>query len=572
MRKAALALALDAGLAVLLVWPAVAHPASVTVGGRQDTPYTVWAFAWVARAIGHGQSPWVTNHLSWPGGVNLLTNATATGLGIVLVPVTRAFGPLAAFNVAATSALAGTAWSVQLVLRRARLASWPAAFVGGVVAGFGPTSVAHTAGGHLHVTAAFLVPPLLLGIGRLAGGTARHPVRWGAVVGLLAAAQLVIGEEILAIAAFAAVVGVVVAIRRVRWGPLVAGGAVAGGAFVAVAGYPLWIQFAGPAHIRGPIQVGDHYPNDLSAFVVPIRQMWLGSGWSAGLLRRFSSEGGAYLGAPLLIAGGVAAVRHWRRIEVRVVAIAAAVVAVLSLGSHLAVAGHRTGVPLPWALVARLPLLESLIPVRFGIVLDLALGTLLAVAIDDAAGWARAARGPGGGRRAVVSSRAGVLLAGGVVAAVCILPLAPRLPVRTTRWSVPAFFRTPPASVREGAMVVVSPYPAETDPAVEVWLAEAGDRWRSGGGTYFVPGAGGRVTIGGPVAVSDAVDVRMEQGTPAAALAPLAPQVRADLAARHVDAVLVGPGPHHDEVVRWWTALLGPSRSAGGVELWPVTP
>ena len=116
-----------------------------------------------------------------------------------------------------------------------------------------------------------------------------------------------------------------------------------------------------------------------------------------------------------------------------------------------------------------------------------------------------------------------------------------------------------------------SPFPAETDPAVEVWLAEAGVRWRSGGGTYFVPGPQEHVTIGGPVAVSDAVDVRLEQGTPAAALTPLVPQVRADLNARRVDAVLAGPGPHHDEVVRWWTALLGPPRSAGGVELWPLT-
>ena len=562
MRKAALALGLDAGLAVLLLGPALAHPASVTAGGRQDAPYTVWAFAWVARALAHGRSPWVTNHLSWPGGVNLLTNATAMGLGIVLAPVTRIFGPLAAFNLAATGALAGTAWSAQLVLRRARLASWPAAFVGGVVAGFGPTSLAHTAGGHPHVTAAFLVPPLLLGIGRLAGGSARHPARWGAAVGLLAAAQLLIGEEILAITAIAAAVGLLVAVRRVRWGSLVTGGAVAGAVFVAVAAYPLWIQFAGPAHIRGPIQVGDHYPNDLSAFVVPIRQLWLGSGWSAGLVHRFSSEGGAYLGAPLLVAGVVAAVRHWCRIEVRVVAVAAAAVAVLSLGSHLAVAGHRTGVPLPWALVAHLPLLESLIPVRFGIVLDLALGALLAVAVDDAARWGRAAVGP---------PRVGAIVAGGVVAAVCVVPLVPRVPFRTTRWSVPVFFRAPPATVRDGALIVVSPYPSQTDPPVEVWLAEAGARWRSAGGAFVVPDAAGRVTLGGPVPVSDAVDVRIEQGTPAAALAPLVPQVRADLAARRVDAVLAGPGPHHDEVVRWWTALLGPPHSAGGVELWPVT-
>ena len=542
------ALFLDLALAVGLGWPAWAHPASVTIGGRQDAPYSVWAFAWVARAVTSGRSPWVTSHLSSPGGVNLLTNATATGLGLTLIPVTRIWGPLASFNVAATAALAGTAWSTQMVLRRSGLASGPAAWIGGVVAGFGPTALAQTGGGHLHVTAAFLLPPLLLGVGRLASGTARRPRWWGAAIGLLAAVQLLVGEELLAIAALAAAVGLVASGRRVCWRPLLEGGAVAAISFGVAAAYPLWVQFAGPAHITGPIQAGDLYRNDLAGFVVPIHQVWLGSGWAAGLARHFSSEGSAYLGLPLFVLGAIVAARHRGDVRVRVVAVATATVAVLSLGSHLSVGGHATGLPLPWALFAHRPLVESLVPVRFGVVLDLGFGALLAVALDDVGGW-----------RAVA------------LTGLCLLPLVPTLPFRTTRWSVPAFFASTRSELRNGALIVISPYPSEADPPVEVWLAEAGARWRSGGGTYFVPGPQGRVTIGGPVAPADAIDVRLEEGITAAALAPLRDVVRADLRARHVDAVLAGPGAHRDEVRRWWTALLGPPRSAGGVDLWAIS-
>ncbi|GAC1312442.1 MAG: hypothetical protein NVSMB12_02450 [Acidimicrobiales bacterium] len=538
---------LDLALAVGLGWPAWAHPASVTVGGRQDAPYIVWAFAWVARAASTGTSPWVTTHLSWPGGVNLLSNATATGLGLVLAPVTRVWGPLVSFNVAATAATAGTAWSAQLVWRRVR-GSWPAAGIGGLVAGFGPTALAQTGGGHLHVTAAFLVPPLLLGAGRLASGTADHPRRWGVAIGLLAAAQVLVGEELLAIAAVAAALGVIAAGRRIRWRPLLEGGLVAGLAFAVAAGYPLWVQFCGTAHISGPIQAGDLYRNDLAGFVVPIRQVWLGSGWSAGLLRHFSTEGSAYLGVPLVLVAMVVAFRRRRDPLTRVVAVTAIGLAVLALGSHLVVAGHRTGIGLPWALLAHQPLLESLLPVRFGVALDLAFGALLAVAIDDRPGWRGAA-----------------------VAVVCLLPLLPALPFRSTRWTVPPFFSSTTPLVRDGALVVVSPYPSQANPAIEVWLAEAGARWRSGGGAYVVPDGGRRVTIGGPVAVADAVDIRLAEGVPAAALAPLRAQVRADLGVRHVDAVIVGPGTHRDEVIRWWTDLLGPPRSTGGVELWPIS-
>ena len=111
-------LALDVLLAAGLFARAWAHPSSVTAGARQDAPYTIWALAWVARAVTHGHSPWFTTALSWPSGVNLLTNATATGAGLVLLPVTLLAGPIVAYNVLATAGLAVTSWSAQIVLRR----------------------------------------------------------------------------------------------------------------------------------------------------------------------------------------------------------------------------------------------------------------------------------------------------------------------------------------------------------------------------------------------------------------------------------------------------------------------
>ena len=576
---AAALLVFDVLSGVCLGWPSWAHPASVTMGGRQDTPYTVWALAWVARAVTHGQNPWVTNHLSYPAGVNLLTNATATGIGLALTPITRWFGPLVAFNVAATAALALTAWSAQLVMRRGLGVTWAAATVGGMVAGFGPTALAQTGGAHVHVIAGFLVPPLLLGVGRLASGMTAHPWRWGAAIGTMAVGQLLIGEEVLAIAALTALIGVAVVARRVHWRCLLTGAAVAAGVFAVLGAAPLWVQLAGRGHIVGPIQRGDRYADDLTAFVVPIRQVWLGSTWFGDVSRHFSSEGGAYLGLPLLVACVVVVVRRIDDLRVRALAGSALGAAVLSLGSELSVAGRSTRVPLPWAPLAHLPLVVSLLPVRFGVMLDLAAGALLAVGLDDVArrrGLDDVARRRGlddVARRRARDDTAHVrrVAAAGAVAVVCLVPLLPRLPFRTTKWSVPAFFRGEGAdAVGDGAVVVVSPYPSEADPPVEVWLAEAGDRWRSAGGTYFVPGRAGHVTIGGPVPVADAVDVRLEQGVAATALVPLRGQVVADLQDRHVRAVIAGPGPHRDQVVRWWTTLLGPSRPVGGVDLWTI--
>ena len=608
-RGAAIALlAGDTALAIALFAPAWAHPTSVTVGAGQDTPYTVWAFAWVARAVAHAQSPWVTTHLSWPGGVNLLTNATATGLGLALTPVTWAWGPLVAFDVAATAALALTAWSAQVVMHRAGLASWPASAVGGLVAGFGPTALAQGAGAHLHVTAAFLVTPMLLGVGRLATGTARHPGRWGIALGALAAAQVLVGEEVLAITGITGLAGTAAWAAGVKLGrrglarhggdgggpapgrlarrAMAQAAPLAGVVFAALAAWPLWVQFTGRAHISGPIQHGDGYPNDAMAFVLPVRQVWLGAGWAARLTQRFpvppSSEGGSYLGVPLLVVAVVTVVAHRRKLMVRVVGLTAAIVAALSLGSRLVVAGHRTSIPLPWAAIAHVPLLESLLPVRFGVVIDLLAGGLLAVALDGAARWGtrggrlrwaagrRAAGRRAAGRRAAVRWVTGA--APVALAVVCLAPLVPRLPPRTTRWAIPSFFTGTPSGVADGSLVALAPYPGEAHPEVEMWLAVAGDRWRSAGGTYFVPTPSGTVTIGGPVPASGAVEVRLERGESAASLEPLRAPVLMQLLTDQVGAVVVGPVPHRDQVLTWWSGLLGRPRQVGGVAVWILRP
>jgi hypothetical protein len=568
----------DLVLAVALFGRAWAHPASVTAGARQDAPYLIWAFEWVVRALRTGTSPWVTHALSWPSGVNLMTNATATGLGLVLAPITWAFGPLVAYDVAATAAVGLTAWSAQLTIRRAGLASWPAAAVGGLVGGFGVTSLVQTGGDHLHVSSAYLVPPLLLGVGRLASGTARSPVRWGAALGALTVAQLLIGEEILAITVCGAVAGVVIAAvaGRVVWRDLALGGLAAAATFVALAAYPLFVQFAGPEHITGAIQSGPRYANDLAGFVVPTSQTSLAWSSARSITRHFSSEGGAYLGVPLMVTAAVTAVAARRRAGglVGILGGTAAAVAVLSLGTRLTIDGHRYPIPLPWAVPAHAPLLDSLLPVRFGILLDLLAGALLAVALDAVAVAVRTRRPSGRHLRTTeLGPRLGMALAAALAVA-CVAPLVPHLPLRTTRWDVPAAFASPGrAGVADGALIVVSPYPSQSEPQIEVWLAAAGDRWRTSGGTYLVPGRQGRVTLGGTATAADVVDATIANG----AATPVELEgdrtiVRAELARDRVAAVLVGPGPRQALVADWWRALLGAPAVVGDVDVWRLSP
>ena len=114
-------------LSVALWWQVWStHPTAVTTCGCGDTSLFTWFLEWPAYALSHGMDPLYSTHLFHPGGINLLSNTAEVGFGILLAPVTWAFGPVATLNVALTlsPALSGLAMYVSMILPNS---SWLAA-------------------------------------------------------------------------------------------------------------------------------------------------------------------------------------------------------------------------------------------------------------------------------------------------------------------------------------------------------------------------------------------------------------------------------------------------------------
>jgi hypothetical protein len=80
------------------------------------------------------------------------------------------------------------------------------------------------------------------------------------------------------------------------------------------------------------------------------------------------------------------ALRHRREPAARFLLLALALAAAAALGTSLHVGGHRL-VPLPWALLAHLPGLSNVLPVRLALFATLAAAVIVAL-------WLRSARGP----------------------------------------------------------------------------------------------------------------------------------------------------------------------------------
>ena len=311
---------------------------------------------------------------------------------------------------------------------------------------------------HPQMTVAFLPPLILLLLYEIVHVQRRNPIVLGALLALAGAAQFFISEEVLVITGLSSVVLVVTAsalwprevVPRLRYaaGAL----AVAAGLFAVAMAWALGYQLFGPQHITGNPHQPNVYVSDLLNFWVPTQTQWLAPARalriSAGFMGNVS-EWGAYVGVPLTLLLGFAAVRQWSNGWVRLAVLSGSVIAILSLGVTVHVAGSVKawlpvftvslallvvpgGVPAralvlltfgAWFALWRLPFLSSLIPARLTLLVYLMAGLVVAVFVD----WLMR-----GDRRRRALGAGAVLLA--------LVPLVPHLPYTATPFETPAFF------------------------------------------------------------------------------------------------------------------------------------
>ncbi len=542
-------------------------PASGTVAGNpNDADQFAWFFRYDAMAIAHGHLPaLVTAAINAPQGINVMWNTFMLLPGVLLTPVTLLAGPQASLTLLMTAGFAGSAIAMFAVLRRWDV-SVAGAAIAGAVYGFSPALIQSSLG---HYDLQFVVlPPLIVDafLGLATGRT--RPLRGGLWLGLLILAQLLTAEEILADTLLGAVVMTLVlagsrpriALGRAR--PTAAGLGVAAGLTLAVAGYPLWVQFFGPLHQHGSAFTQDFFKNDLTGFVAPSRLLFFHTKSSAATAAHF--QGGppeylGYIGWPLLIVLAVVAVRFWRHLGVRVAAVTFVVLEVLSLGGTLMVSGtDHHSILLPWHWLGKVPLLDAALTDRFSLIADGAAGALLAFGVDQAR------RLP---RIAAVRWGAGAVAG---VAVLAVLPLVPRpLPAKAANkvpagWSAVFSALNLPAASR----VLIVPVPSSTFTEPMRWQADTGQPAEMIGGYFTGPGPGGQAYIDGGVMSPTALFLNQLWEKQQAMDPPSLAQVRSQLAGWRPAAV-VAVTSERSNLGLFLTSLFGqPVYHAGQVVAW----
>lgn len=422
------------GLALLVLAPALATFARAVPGGAvaaADGWQNVWNLWWTHRALMAGESPFYTRMIFYPEGADLTGQTLSITNGLLALPVTALFGPVAGYNFTLVTSfvlagLGGYALAREVTGRPA------AAFVGGLVLAFGPFHMTKVWDGQLELIAIHWLPLYVLFLVRAAGG--RGQWRDALLAGALLA---VVGYTSWYYLYFMAVASLMGAALWLPWraGPRawlrglgrLALAALVGAALLAPAiGGLLRSALAGtgPSASTGLLPERSATLLDfwLPSYLHPLMGpsvLALGSSWHAGV-----AAWNVALGyTPVLLA----LVALWRapRAAWRWAALAGAA-CLLALGPWLAIGPWQTGVPLPYAALAALPGGNlSHRPGHFVVIACVAMVPLVALGLSVLLDRAEAWRGGVGGRDTTLPAASG---GPGPAAVSTLLPPTPASP------------------------------------------------------------------------------------------------------------------------------------------------
>ncbi|WP_428340202.1 hypothetical protein [Mycobacterium sp.] len=538
-------------VAVVVTLGAWRGPTSGWAGGCCDQEQAIWYLGWTPHALGHGLNPFFTTQIGAPAGVNVMWSPSMPLLGILGWLPAKIGGPLFGFNVLVVVGISLSGLAAWLAIRR-----WSgdgfSPIIGGAVYAFSPYVVSHAAL-HLNLATAWVPPLLVIAIDEILVTRRRPPWQPGVALGVLAAAQLLISEEVLATSVVAA--GILVAvmavarrdgqIRHIAVTRVVPACAAAAAAFLLLAGWPLAAQFFGPQRISRQVQDPATFSTDLLNLVLPTRHQLIAPAAATRISDEFSGlshEATGYLGLPLLVLLVVVTVRRWDDLRIRVASVTGVLILVLSLGPWLHIGDVGLHIPLPWLVFGKLPLLEHVLPGRFTVFVWLAVAVVVAVVI---AGATRLAPRPAAQWMLAVSASLIVLLPA---------PLA-RAPFAT-----PAFFRTWASHhIGPAETVLVAPYFVNGGEAAPmVWAAVADYGLRMPEAYAYVPQPDGGTYSGPPQSqLTFTMFVIQQRGARLVARGAVRAQIAADLKDTDVRHVIVGPTEHWRELLAFFTDLFG---------------
>jgi len=335
------------------------------IGGGGDAYSFIWFLTWWPWAISHHIEP-VYSHLVWqPDGLNLLWTASVPALSIIAAPLTGLFGAILCYNVLIVSAPLLAAYAAYWLCFY--IAGLPvAALIGGYLYGFSSYEMSRVST-QLNLSFTALVPMAVLAVlMRMDDRLSR--IIFCLLLSVVLIIQFGISTEVFATEYFfGGAVGLSAYIflydRRTDLLRLAIDLLIVTCAVLMALSPVLWAMFVWPHDFKMPAHWPRIFVTDFMNFLVPTSITALNGTGMVPLSERFTgflSEQSGYLGVPLCLMIWL----YGRNGKLFLVWCLIGI-SILSLGPYLYIAGVATGLPLPWIIFGKLPLLSDALPSRF---------------------------------------------------------------------------------------------------------------------------------------------------------------------------------------------------------------
>ncbi len=391
------------GMTLVITYPLMLHFGDYFIGGEEDGSLSVWSLWWMKFALAdHASGLFDCHYLFYPYGANLTFHFMPKVMGAAGILLQSFLSLAATYNliVVLTFVASGLAayWLALHLLHRAL-----PAFVAGVFFAFSPFRLGQFS--HVHMLSTMLIPVyivLIIKAREALDGSGSRPWLYFGLAGVTMGLAAYDTEHY---AIFLSVFSVLFLLFYLPWRRRPESGEVlrrwlrlARGLLltlvVAVATFSPMLFAAARfvADSDDPLIVSSEQVNDLSAdalsFFIPNR----GGGLPAGSLEfintSFLSPEVSFLGwvAMALAVLGAWTFRGVR--DVRLWILTTVVFSILALGPMLIVAGSYTEVPMPYAVINMLPLLNMIrAPSRYVVIASLAVAVLSGYGAAAAFDW-----------------------------------------------------------------------------------------------------------------------------------------------------------------------------------------
>ncbi len=410
LRRHIPALAGYLGLALILTWPLATHLLTHVPGDGGDDPALVWNLWWVCRALLQAQNPFNCDYMFYPIGINLAFYTLTVLNGCLSMPLQPVIGLIPTSNVLLLSSYVLGAYGAYLLglevlpqLPARRGAAW----FGGVVYAFAAPKLFYAALGQFNIASSQWAPFDALYMLCVVRKPAWRPALLAALFTAFQAwAEMTYASFLLIFLAILlawTVAAHFLEWQQDRWRQL-ARLALATAGMLAVLGLliaPILANMLPDMLREGDFSVvgggfADVFSADVAGYLVPtMLHPWLGHLHLALAFTGYDKGQQVFLGWSvwLLTAAGVWAWKG-RRDERWLWLAGACVFFLLTLGPVLQVNGKRFGLPMPFDLLAALPIIKAnRYPSRYAVMLALCLSVVAAAGLQELSRcWRRMSR------------------------------------------------------------------------------------------------------------------------------------------------------------------------------------